>query len=181
MDTETSRPTIDPNGSDVAPLPPAEAAHAAEVARAVSADPKNPDQQRFNTRRLSAHIRANEAANSKGITDLQRAQLTAVSKLAGIQFTIIRGEADATDAESLRGDLEMLWRIVDPLIEAFGSYSKQHFDSVDLSQFKDQLQGALGGNATFVLDDIAEGIREQQAEYAADPVGWAKAQRLECD
>lgn len=144
-------------------------------------DPKSPEQHSFTIDRLQAHMHADKAARRKGITALQRAQLTAAGKLAGIQFTIIRGEADDKDAESLRDDLIALWRIVDPLVLAFGEYAKEHFSSVDLAMFKDQLQGALDGNATFELDDIAAGIREQQAEHDADPVSWAKAQRLECE
>lgn len=136
---------------------------------------------RFTTHRLQAHLHADNASRAKGITALQRAQMVAASKLAGIQFTIIRGEADDKDAENLRDDLVALWRIVDPLIEAIGAYAKEHFSTLDLADFKDQLQGALDGNATFELDDIANGIREHQAEHDADPVGWAKAQRLEVD
>lgn len=136
---------------------------------------------RFTTHRLQAHLHADNASRAKDITALQRAHLTAVSKLAGIQFTVIRGEADDKDAENLRDDLVALWRIVDPLILAIGEYAKEHFAALDLSDFKDQLQGALDGNATFELDDITHGIREQQAERDTDPVSWAKAQRLECD
>lgn len=142
---------------------------------------QNPDQHRFNTKRLTAYMRADEAAKSKGITDLQRAQLTAVAKLAGIQFTVIRGIADDKDAEALRDDLIALWRIVDPLIEAMGQYAAEHFDGLDQSEFKDVLQGALDGNATFVLDDVAESIREERAEIEANPRDFVRAERVEAD
>src|SRR5690606_34625842 len=87
----------------------------------------------------------------------------------------VYGQPDKSDAYALADDLEAMWRIFDPLIEAYGEYVQSNFgisehDVIDC--FRDQLRGALEGNATFILtsagDDIEQSRLDTEADYEID-------------
>jgi hypothetical protein len=111
--------------------------------------------------------------------DLARAECA--HKLLALRLTCIVGAADASDARALIDDIEAICAAVDPLIAAIGDYAAENFHGIDLKLFRDQLRGALEGNATYELECAAERLAEEAAEIAADPRGYAKARRLEVD
>jgi hypothetical protein len=91
---------------------------------------------------------------------------------AGITPARIVGEADAADALALRDDLDLIWQRVDRLIEAYGDYAASHFNGIDTGLFKDQLRGALEGNATFELEEAAGRLRAARTEARPPRPRW---------
>jgi len=79
-------------------------------------------------------------------------------KLQALHMTDIRGCADKVDTANLIDDLDAICRIVDPLIEAIGDYAHETIGVPvsALERFKDQLRGALEGNATFAIEEAGE-------------------------
>lgn len=104
------------------------------------------------------------AAQRKARPTLTAAVHDAAIKLGNLRVTNIVGEADDQDAESLIDDLEAIWQIVDSLIEKIGAYAADNLHGIDIALFRDQLRGALEGNATFNLHEAAERIREDRRE-----------------
>jgi hypothetical protein len=98
----------------------------------------------------------------------------AARKMLGLRMTKIAGAADRHDADNLRADLEAIWSIVDPIIEAVGQYASEHFE-IDVSQFNGQLRSALEGNATYEIEKAADKLLDDRREFNADRKGWAKA------
>jgi hypothetical protein len=90
---------------------------------------------------------------------LNAAGQAAGQRLAGLLFTRIVGEPDRADAMNLIDDLDAVCRIVDPLIERIGDYAAEHFPGIDRDLFRDQLRGALFGNATYVLEVAGDEVR----------------------
>lgn len=104
---------------------------------------------------------------------LNAAVREAGQKLSGLLMTNIVGEPDKADALNLIDDLMTVAKIVDGLVEEIGQYAKSNFgNGIDLSDFTDQLQGALAGNATYVIesaaDDMIEARDQDAAEYRAE-------------
>lgn len=62
------------------------------------------------------------------------------------------------DAHDIVGDLHLIVRKVDSLIEAYGAYCRMHdlVSDRDLYLFQNQLEMALDDNATFVILRSAE-------------------------
>lgn len=93
--------------------------------------------------------------------------LNAVFVEAGKQLLNMRahhivGEPDRHDAEELVACLRRLAAIIDPVVEAVGSYASHHFGWVDQRLFQDQLVGALDGNATFAIEQAADNYALEQ-------------------
>jgi hypothetical protein len=89
-------------------------------------------------------------------------------RLAGLHLTRIVGEPDRADALNLVDDLDAICRIVDALIERIGDYAMEHFPGIDRDLFRDQLRGALFGNATYVLESAADEISSTRSDKQAD-------------
>lgn len=102
------------------------------------------------------------AAQRKARPTLTAAKDDVLIKLSNLRLHNIVGEGDDQDAERLIDDLEAIWQIVDPLIEKIGQYAADNFHGVDAALFRNQLRGALEGNATFNLHEAAERIREDR-------------------
>src|SRR5262245_47954113 len=85
---------------------------------------------------------------------VKTALLKASLGLLRLQPTTIVGPPDMTDARALQEDLEALCAVIDPVVEAIGDYAARHFgfSHVDRSLFRDQLRGALEGNATYEIE-----------------------------
>jgi len=86
---------------------------------------------------------------------VQHALNAAIARLAGFRPTRIVGEPDMDDAHGLIDDLDIICGIVDPIIAAIGDYAAENFYGVDRELFRDQLRGALDGNATFDIESAA--------------------------
>jgi hypothetical protein len=91
---------------------------------------------------------------------------------AGVTPARIVGDADAADALALRDDLDVIWQRVDRLIEAYGDYAASHFNGIDTGLFKDQVRGALEGNATFELEEAAGRLRTARADENTRRPRW---------
>lgn len=95
-------------------------------------------------------------------------------KLGNLQMTRIVGQPDMADARNLVSDIEALWQIVDPVIEAIGEYAHSNFSmpADDRDLFRDQLRGALEGNATHVITaaahELISSYRDAADEHRAD-------------
>ena|SRR5688572_8729709 len=89
-------------------------------------------------------------------------------RLAGLHLTRIVGEPDRADALNLVDDLDAICRIVDPLIECIGDYAAEHLPGIDRDLFRDQLRGALFGNATYALEAAASEISGGRTDRQAD-------------
>lgn len=94
---------------------------------------------------------------------IERAVMDAMRGLARFSPTRVIGAPDAADAENLRSDLLDLCDVVDPLVRAIGDYAARQFgmSTSEHDLFNNQLRGALEGNATHVLDSIADRLRAQ--------------------
>lgn len=69
------------------------------------------------------------------------------------------------EIRALEDDLLTLARHVDGLIASYGQYLAAHASGkVDQSVFTDQLRGALDGNATFEISEVADRLREDMLE-----------------
>ena len=105
------------------------------------------------------------------MTDLIQAWRDLATKANAIIPHQIVGEPDKTDAYNLADDMEALWRIVDPLIKAYGDYAKSTLGLSDdevAKHFTDQLRGALEGNATYALTSAGDQIEELRDDTRAD-------------
>lgn len=92
-----------------------------------------------------------------------------LSKVAqGITPTRLPLEPSPSDIRALRDDLEALIRAVDPLVEAYGEYAAAYSGhSIDQGLFRDQLLGALDGNALYEIESAAERLQEKISEAVA--------------
>lgn len=116
--------------------------------------------------RLKAYELLQQAAKLPGLPAVCKAQASAAAGLAGITFHRITIYPDAADANAVRTDLLAIARIVDPLIEAIGDQLAANFNGIDLQLFKDQVLGALEGNATHACDEAADAAREAREEVS---------------
>ena len=91
-----------------------------------------------------------------------------VTKLAVVQPNrIVGGYADEADLEARAAHLMDIARIVDAYILALGRDVKETTSqSIDLSDFTDQVTAALEGNATFQLSRAAECLRAARYSLA---------------
>lgn len=119
---------------------------------------------------LRTHIHALACALAKipNIPEHYRAQANAIVGLAGLKLHNVIGEGDDADALAICDDIEALPKIVDPLLQATGEHANENFHGVDMSLFTDQLCGAVDGNATFNMTEIADNIRESRPFTLAD-------------
>lgn len=91
----------------------------------------------------------------------------AAKKLATIKLHTIPTFPNPSDFRAVQDDLTVLWEIIDPVIEAIGRHARENTShSFDLDLFRDQLRGALEGNATYELETQAEAIIEDRLEAA---------------
>ena len=79
----------------------------------------------------------------------------------GIIPTKLPVQPTSQDVLKFRGDLEILCRKVDRLVEAYGAHAAEHLHSIDRALFRNQLSGALEGNAFFDLERAADCIAEE--------------------
>lgn len=107
----------------------------------------------------------------------------AAQKLLALRFTTVRGQPDKADADALIGDVESLWRIFDPVIQALGTYAQE---TIGISAkamgnlHVDQVRGALEGNLTCIIehaqaendaadrDDMSDADRRAEAFMMAE-------------
>ena len=84
---------------------------------------------------------------------------------AGMIPTKLPLEPTSSDMREIIKDLEVIARDVDALIAAYGSYIAANVSGyVDQSLFKDQLGGALEGNALYTIEEAAEMLAEEMSE-----------------
>ena len=77
------------------------------------------------------------------------------------------------DAQALVDDLLLLCAKVDRVVEAYGEYAHAHFSTrIEMPLFKDQLLGALEGNALYELTSAGEREQEDRREYEREPLWW---------
>lgn len=133
---------------------------------------------RFALMRDLVHRVAEDAAKMPGLPDHLRAQAVALARLSGMRLHQVYGQAGPADANAIRSDLEDIARsVVDPLILAIGQEAKANLPHIEIEEFQDVMIGGLDGFALYDLDKAANELREIAREIAADPRGWAKAQR----
>lgn len=133
-----------------------------------TAEPAPSPLMRFAELRLAAHALLQAAARVEGLGPMQRAQAEAGAALSGLDLHRIHGHATAADARSLRQDLDVLARKIDPLIAAIGDVAASEFHGVGRGQFKDVLADAIHDRAGDELDRIASKAEEDAAEVAYD-------------
>lgn len=113
-------------------------------------------------------------AEKLDVADHFKAQAKAAANLAGVQFSQVAGMADRADAENLADDLVAVANIIDPLVEAIGDEAYRHLPIADDDRqcFRDQLLGALEGNATYLVTEagreLEESYREPDPDYLRD-------------
>ena len=59
------------------------------------------------------------------------------------------------DAAALKDDLMAVTAILDPIIEAFGTYARSTLGPVDMDLFRNQIRAALDGNAAYEIENAA--------------------------
>jgi hypothetical protein len=106
---------------------------------------------------------------------LDRAVWLAAEKLAKYHMTTLWSAAcpEVDEAEALVNDLFGLTRIIDEMLLSIGQEAKAHFGgAVEIELFREQLRGALEGNATYTIAAAAEAAdewrRDLNDEYRAD-------------
>lgn len=109
-------------------------------------------------------------------TVVEEAQRKLVERFSGVIFHRVVGEADDNDAQALVDDLLLVAGWFDEFIEAYGRYCKSELPNVRLDDFKNQVLGALEGNATYQIEQAREELIRARDEYWADPKGWNKAE-----
>lgn len=84
-------------------------------------------------------------------------------------------EPDMQDAYEFQKDLRLLAAKVDAVIEAYGEYLESYgvLSQSDVKEcFKDQLLGAIDGNALYLIEEGTreriEYVRDEAAEHAAE-------------
>ncbi len=86
---------------------------------------------------------------------------------SGIIPTRIPLEPAPGEIDMVADDLRVLARKVDALIEAYGEYINANTPGeFDRSLFKEQLFGALDGNALYEIEQASQQLREDNAEQA---------------
>src|SRR6476620_9126500 len=103
-----------------------------------------------------AHAEAVHSTAMRNSPSLNAVFVEAGKQLLNMRAHHIVGEPDRHDAEDLVANLRRLAAIIDPVVAAIGSYASHHFGWVDQRLFKDQLLGALDGNATFAIEQAAD-------------------------
>ena len=89
---------------------------------------------------------------------------------------IAGSEMNKSDAQALVSDLLDIARVIDPVILAIGNYATSFLPDLDVTQFTDQLRGALEGNATFTLCAEVEKRIEDQQEARMNARHWRRGQ-----
>jgi hypothetical protein len=123
--------------------------------------------QEFSHLMQAAYAIIEKAKRVPGISDIQFRQANAAAGLAGTTFHKISiAYPDASDANAVRADVLAIARLTDPLILAVGEHLAENFSGVDLDQFRDQVLGAVEGNATHECDEAARRSADALAEDA---------------
>lgn len=119
--------------------------------------------------RLHAAELMAEAAKLPGIPALYRQQALSAAYLCGTNMHTVRGQASELDATQLARELlDLSRRCVDPLVAAIGDEAAENFHNVDPALFKDQLLGAVEGNATEVIEAAGRDLTESWLETVAE-------------
>ena len=84
---------------------------------------------------------------------------------SGIIPTNVGSYPTVSSAYELGKDLLLLAAKVDRVIEAYGEYAESCIGNVDQSLFRDQLTGALEGNAVFVIEEAAREYVEANSQF----------------
>jgi hypothetical protein len=111
---------------------------------------------------------ADQLAIVGGLSDVEIQQARAATKVAGVNFYSISGQANATDFARLSDDLRHVARSVDGLIEAIGEEARYNTPGADKAEFaecfKDVITNAVEGNALHLLaicgDDARAAIND---------------------
>lgn len=99
---------------------------------------------------------------------VEAAAALAAQKLLTLKFSKVVGEPDMTDAKNIVSDIEALWTVLDPLIEAMGDYAMNQLGISDKAMdgcHRNQVRGALEGNLTFLCE---EAVRQDIADRVND-------------
>ena len=95
---------------------------------------------------------------------VEAAVRTAACRLLNLKLARIAGEPHMDDAAALQSDLLAIAAIIDPIIETIGDYAESHFGKVDMELFRDQVRGAVEGNATFEIEAAGRRLVEDYRE-----------------
>ena len=125
---------------------------------------------KFDDLRIAGHLLLGEAALQPNVHDVRRAFVRAAVALSGLDPTVVRGLADADDLRAMMKDLELVAKVIDPVIEAIGRQAKEHAQ-IDLDLFREQLARALEGCALFELESAAEDYEADEREAAYERMG----------
>ena len=84
---------------------------------------------------------------------------------AGMIPTRIPLEPRPSEIEAVNDDLLIIAKHVDAYLQAVGAYVAANTPGYfDQSLFKDQLIGAIEGNATYAIEEVAHCLREEMQE-----------------
>ena len=123
----------------------------------------------FTQLRLQAATILETAGLIDGLAPIYRAQAEAAAKLAKTRLHRVHGEACADDAHALIEDLQALWTIVDPLVDAVGLEAAQNFPGIERGHFQHQLREALEGNATYAIETASGIANDDRGALSIDP------------
>lgn len=124
---------------------------------------------------------AQTSQSARKLTPIEEAQARLVTRMAGVTFHRVFGEATPDDADALLNDLLVAAGWFDEFIEAYGRYCKSELPDVALRDFEKQVVGALEGNATYQIEQARDKLIETRDEEFADAAGWSKARNLGVD
>lgn len=111
----------------------------------------------FEDLRIQAADLLFRAACLPGVTNkLAWAQVKAASRIAAMDIKPMPKDAKSEDFLRLSRDMREIAQHADDLIQAFGFEAAIHDHNIDQSLFKEQLFGALDGNAFYDLECAAE-------------------------
>lgn len=99
---------------------------------------------------------------------VEAAAQEAAKKLLTLKFAKVVGLPDMADAKNVVSDIEALWTVLDPLIEAMGDYAMNQLGISEQAMdgcHKNQIRGALEGNLTFFCE---EAVRQDIADRVND-------------
>jgi hypothetical protein len=135
----------------------------AEISARVRQYDRASARSRSNDLRLKAADLLAQAACLPHISKLERQQLRCAYAIAMLKLHQVVGEPDADDADAVINNLMDLAKSVDNLVEAIGDEAKSGLGIENEPQhWRNQLYGALVGNATCELDTIARRLENQK-------------------
>ncbi len=130
-----------------------------------------PEQQFYLIMRL--HIRAcADLIVDRAPTQEARAQMEAISGIAGLSLARELTFPDPEDAEDIRDDVRIAAQFLDPLFLALGEKLKRNFGGpVNMRMFTQVVTKAVEGDATYECEAAAERAREAAEEIEQDTRG----------